>query len=80
MTQKNPFLYKLEMVGKDQQYLLFRRYRKDEPRGNVWGMHMDIEDPKVERVLIFVHEGTPADEIMDEINKAQSYFCRQVES
>lgn len=42
-------------------------------------MHMDIADPKVERVLIFVHTATPAGEIVDEINRVQTYFREQIE-
>ncbi len=42
-------------------------------------MHMDITDPKVEKVLIFVYTKTPADQIMDEINKIQTHYREQIE-
>ena len=46
---------------------------------NIWGMHMDIEDPNPECVLIFVHGGTPGESDTHEINKVQTYFREQIE-
>ncbi|MCY3918554.1 MAG: hypothetical protein OXG38_01950 [Chloroflexi bacterium] len=79
--QRAPFLYSLEPVGQDRQDFYFRRVRGGKHPGtpDVWAMHMDITDPKVEKVLIFVHSGTPREEIMDEINQAQTYFREQAE-
>ena len=43
------------------------------------GMHMDIDNPTPESVVIFVRADTKEEEIMDNINQAQTYFRKQVE-
>ena len=46
---------------------------------DIWGMHVDIEDPNPECVLIFVQGATPGERVMYEINKVQTCFREQIE-
>ena len=80
--QRKPFLYTLTRGGDDGQDLYFERIRDGNPSGkaNVWGMHLDIyDDPTPAKVLILVKAQTERATINHEIDKAQSYFSRQIE-
>ena len=77
--QKLPFIFQLIRCGEDNQDLLFKRVR-GQPTGTLdWALHLDIEDPTPATVLIFVQVTTPEDRIVDEVNKAQTFFREQVE-
>lgn len=79
-SQKKPFLYTLCRSGEKNQDLSFKRiWGNPEEQPNVWGMHLDIEDPTPAKVLIFVNGGTDPREIMHEINQAQTFFRKQTE-
>lgn len=78
--QKNPFLYTLVRAGHDNQDLCFQRVRGKNPGGpGIWGMHLDIDDPDPAKVIILVETQTEREVIMDEINKAQTYFRKQID-
>ena len=80
--QKKPFLYTFQWCGDRNQDMLFKRIwesPKGYPGDSVWAMHMDIEDPTPESVIIFVRGDTKREEIMDKINETQTYFREQVE-
>ena len=78
--KRNRFLYTLIRAGKDGQDLYFKRIYESSGQPNVWAMHMDIEDLKPENALIFVNgKTTKREEIMDAINKVQTYFRSQIE-
>ena len=82
LDQKKPFLYTFEWCGDRNQDMLFRRIwgsPEDYPPNTVWGMHIDINDPKQESVIILVNKTTDRNEIMDKINKAQTYFRKQID-
>ena len=79
---KLPFCYTLIRCGDDGQDFLFKRIREPTTENyepHVWAMHMDIEDPNPERVLIFVQGNTHPEEIHDKIVKAHAYFARQIQ-
>ena len=64
-NSKRPFLYTLIPCGDQNQDYLFKRIRgstTEEHGPNIWAMHMDIEDPTPESVLIFVQGTTPPEE------------------
>ena len=79
--QKKPFCYTLVRCGSGNQDLLFERISGDTQKyaPNVWAMHMDIDDPKPEIVLVFVQGTTKREEIMAEISRVQTYFREQTE-
>ncbi len=80
--QKKPFLYTFHWCGDRKQDMLFKRIwgsAKNYQGSRVWGIHIDIEDPTPESVIIFVRADIREEEIMDKINKAQTYFREQVE-
>ena len=81
MKQKLPFLYRLIRTGPDDEDLLFKRLRGEKPvtASALWALHPDIEDPGPAAVLIFVSGKTRRQDIMDEINKAQTFFREQIE-
>lgn len=81
MKQKLPFLYRLIRTGPEGEDLLFKRLRGEEPVTTkaLWALHLDIEDPAPAPVLIFVSGETRRQDIMDEINKAQTFFREQIE-
>ena len=83
--QQKPFMYRLELSGQD---LLFKRVIYENVKdaseiGNFWGMYMDLEDPAHCKVLIFANAmkdgGLKREEIMDAINKAQTFVREQIE-
>ena len=89
MTQehrKHPWLFYLESDGID---MLFRRVPADfmsnpkEVDGDIvipWGLYGETDpDSPPWKVLIFVKGNTPSEEIMHEINKAQTYWREQTE-
>ena len=78
--EKRPFCYTLIRCGDDGQDLLFKRiWGSTTGAPNVWAMHMDIDDPSPEHVLIFV-EGTADPEVIhDKIVKAHAYFNKQIQ-
>lgn len=79
--QQLPFLYEIEMTKGDRQNLIFHRI-SGAPGNNaetVWGTHIDIDDPAPANVLIFVRAAVPREKIIDEINKAQTFFREQIE-
>ena len=82
--QRKPFRYTLELCGPENQDMLFKRMDHIRPVtandvSRLWAVHMDIADPKPEKVLFFVRTNVPREEIMDEINKLQTYWREQTE-
>lgn len=75
------FLYRLFREGPDRQDLCFRRLREENPHGSgIWALCIDVEDPTPAKVLILVEAHTDSRIIMDEINKAQTFFRQQLPS
>ena len=81
MKQKLPSLYRLIRTGPDHEDLLFKRLRGEKPEtaNALWALHQDLEDPTPAAVLIFVSGKTRRQDIMDEINQAQTSFREQIE-
>ena len=78
---KAPYLFNLQHDGRD---LAFTRLRPGEqPSPSSWGLHADLDYPAPDEpwhVLIFVRVDTPDDQIMNEINKAQTYWRKQTQA
>ncbi len=81
MGNVKPYLFSLDHDGQD---LHFRRVQPGAPRlPSEWGLHADLDYPAPDapwNVLIFVRVDTPANQIMDGINKAQTYWRQQTEA
>ena len=79
--QQPPFGYQLMPIreGRRQDFLFLRLYPGDPPPPDCWHMHMDLDDPRREDVLVFVRNTVPSDEVVSEINRVLSYFTRQIE-
>ena len=45
----------------------------------MWAMHMDVDDPALASVRIFVNGTTSREAVLAEINKAQTSFRQQIE-
>ena len=81
-NKKLPYCYSLIRCGEDNEDLLFKRIRESSTRKyapNVWAMHLDIEDLTPAIALIFVNGTAPRETVIDEINKAQTFFREQIE-
>lgn len=79
--QQLPFLYVLKVnVEEGRQNLIFQRILDDPSNhAGVWGTHIDVDNPNPENVLIFVRGTVPRENIIDEINKVQTFFREQIE-
>ncbi|MDE0093269.1 MAG: hypothetical protein OXO49_02050 [Gammaproteobacteria bacterium] len=81
--QKLPFIFNLIRFNESHQQdisgqnFYFERVAKGKRR--MWATHIDIEDPTPAKVIIFVRTDVKRQEIVDEINKAQTFFREQVE-
>ncbi len=69
-----PYLFHMASDGRD---IHFSRIGANDTRPR-WGLHSDFSEG-IGNILIFIRGDTPSSEIMDAINRAQTYWREQTE-
>ena len=75
-SQRSPFIF--ELLNREGRDLLFLRI-SGKPKPGQWALHMDLDHPFPEKVLIFAKTDIPAREIVHEVQRALVVWREQTE-